>query len=296
MQRSENGSVLPLFAICFTILIGFVAVSVDSGRLYVERLALLSVADAAALSGVYCLPDDPAAAMSAAFSSAEQNGIDRSSVSVEILGDSSSKLGVTVQKPVTLEFAAALNMAPQALSVTSCAETGVATSVTGAVPFGIEAGDFVDGGDYVLRVTTGGQRRGNFHALALGLPGASSYEHMLRYGYSGVLSVGDSINTEPGSMQGPTLDGVTARLEADPLATYEYHRPGSSRLMLVPVVTSFDVAGRKEIRIDGFAMVFLESVDPSSNEVFGRFVNCVVPGESSGAGIDFGARCVKLAR
>ena len=53
LTRREDGMVSVLVALCLTALLGFVALAVDAGTLYVNRTQLQKAVDAAALAGAY---------------------------------------------------------------------------------------------------------------------------------------------------------------------------------------------------------------------------------------------------
>ncbi len=169
---------------------------------------------------------------------------------------------------------------------------------SGLVPLGVEWADFTLGQLVALKVGPGNATGGNFHALQLGeAPGASRYRENLMYGHDGVLQVGDRIPTEPGNMSGPTRDGVAYRIALDPNTTFEAVssgdvRPGSPRVVFVPVVGSFEnVHGRKTVQVLGFAAFFLEGADPDGT-VYGRFLRWRIEGEPGGP--DYGLSGVRL--
>ncbi len=82
---------------------------------------------------------------------------------------------------------------------------------------------------------------GNFAALALGSTGASIYEGNITNGYDGTISVGDLILSETGNMSGPTYDGVSYRVEHGLI------------YVVIPILNTLDVNGRKIVEIVGFA-------------------------------------------
>jgi len=302
--RQQCGSVLPFFAACMTMIMGFCAISIDAGRLYTTKLALVNVADAAALAGASRLPEDPGGGIQTARDYASLNGADPSSVSVEVLGDDGRKIRVDVQRQVRLEFAGVLFSNQEPVVVRSSAIIGVTRRAKGAEPFGLEEAAFELGLSYVIKLDSGsdpGPSQGNFHALALGLRGAATYRHNVQYGYQEYLTVGDQVDTETGNMEGPTQDGINARLNSDPLATYENHSATSPRVLLIPVIYSFDVDGRKKVLIRGFASLFLEDYrvpGSGSHEIVGRFLRRIIAGDmdQDGTVTDFGTRTVKLVR
>lgn len=82
-------------------------------------------------------------------------------------------------------------------------------------------------------------------------------------------------------MSGPTSTGVNYRVAQDPSSTYLTVQPGSERLVVIPVIDSLDVKGRKGVTIVGFAVFFLEGVGGSgkNNYVTGRFMKMAVVGD-----------------
>ncbi len=170
----------------------------------------------------------------------------------------------------------------------------------GMAPLAVEQtvlADLLPGELTELKVGPGGQTRGNFHALALGATGSKAYETNLRYGFPGVVTVGDTVATEPGNMAGPTDRAVAWRLAADPTADWRSVRPGSPRLLYVGVIDAFDsVAGRDTVTLLGFAAFFLEECEPSapSGAVCGRLLQWVAPGR--GGGQSFGFDAVQIVR
>ena len=59
--KDQKGTVIVLFALTLTVLLGFTALAIDIGDLYVGRNELQNAADAAALAGALLLPDTTAA-------------------------------------------------------------------------------------------------------------------------------------------------------------------------------------------------------------------------------------------
>jgi hypothetical protein len=59
--KDQKGTVIVLFALTLTVILGFTALAIDIGDLYVRRNELQNAADAAALAGALLLPDTTAA-------------------------------------------------------------------------------------------------------------------------------------------------------------------------------------------------------------------------------------------
>ena len=140
---------------------------------------------------------------------------------------------------------------------------------------------------------------GNYQALALGKSGASMYEYNLMNGYQDWIRIDQWIQVETGNMANPTVRACEYRISLDPLATWETVTKDSARLLKVPVLESFEVNGKGEVYVVGFAMFFLEDVRETGSdkgEIIGRFLRGVVQGEANGAAPDFGLKTVKLVR
>jgi len=141
---------------------------------------------------------------------------------------------------------------------------------------------------------------------ALDMPGggngAAEYSDALSYGYSGWIAAGDRVQTQPGTMLGPTRTGVTYRHDQDPGAEFgpelQTAKTWSARLVTVPIVRAavpglsdmgtgipdlknlpYQHSGRIDVDVIGFACFFLEPDPgpPSQGLVFGRFVSYVGP-------------------
>ncbi len=168
------------------------------------------------------------------------------------------------------------------------------------VPLAVERtalDDLLPGEMAALKVGPGDQTRGNFHALALGARGSKAYERNLRFGFPGLVRVGDVLETQPGDMTGPTDRAVQWRLAADPTSDWQSVRPGSPRLLYVGVIDTFDSAtGRDTVTLLGFAAFFLEDcgVGADPGTVCGRFLRWVAPGQ--GGGGSFGFDAVQIVR
>ncbi len=301
----QRGSVLILFAIAMVALTGFAAISLDAGWMYATHARLSNIADAAALAGADYLPDDPGMAYAVALDCAVQNGIAAADVQVSIT-ENNTRIDVHLQGPAELRFASVGGSKKVTLPADSAGAIYVVTGVVGAVPFGVESAPFVYGREYAIKLGPNGTSdgdatsySGNFHAMALATSGASQYRSFVETGYPGLLTVGQSIDTEPGNMAGPTSAGVQTRMNETAGDTFGSHPVNSARVMLLPIVDSFDVNGRKSVTIRGFAAFFLEGFDSSgSGTVYGRFMRYHTSGQVSAyrPDLDYGVRMAKLVR
>ncbi|HAA38092.1 MAG TPA: hypothetical protein DCE00_04395 [Firmicutes bacterium] len=162
--------------------------------------------------------------------------------------------------------------------------------------------NFVQGQEYELKSAAPGDLGpGNFGALALGGKGASRYESNLRDGYSGMISVGDLLDTEPGNISGPTKRAFTARINAcSHGCTYQNFRSGCPLIVYIPVVKQPTGQGRQEVEVAGFAAFFLNRNQPpgqgNESSIKGWFVDTIVPGQISPGEKSYGVAAVNLIK
>ncbi len=160
--RRESGQVLIMFLLAFSVLMGFVAMSIDVGLILHERRSLQNAADAAALAGVSELPESPGAAEAKALEWAENNGYTVESgaiitVNTPYQGDPNA-VEVVIEVEMPFFFARALG-----LESTNVGARAVASNVTGSVP-GVAllalnpwgGNSFVKGGTSDLIINGGG--------------------------------------------------------------------------------------------------------------------------------------------
>lgn len=284
--RNEQGSVVVLAALAVVVMMGFGAIAVDVGNLYLNKTRVANVADAAALAGVQDLPGDTAQAVATARSYAAQNGNGNDIVQPVVVADNNgnnTKLKVTVIRNVPYYFARVFGITPanQNVSATSTAKISPITATAGIVPWGIVKQSFVFGQTYQLKEGAGSGYNGNYGALALGGNGANTYRDNIKYGYSGQINVGDWLTTEPGNMSGPTSQGVDYRISQDPGATFQTVQKDSARIVIVPVIDDLSGNGLSQVQVVGFAAFFLEGVggQGNNNYVYGEFMQMVTPGQ-----------------
>ena len=298
LLRAQDGSVVIIFALALIVFLGILAIVADLGLLFLEKNRLSNGVDAAALAGIQELPTERARAVAVASDYIARNLKEVDSVSVDVY-DEDKEIQVTCQKTVRFALAPLIGIASSKVRVSARARTDVVTAMKGVVPVSVVKQDFAFGEQYMLKYGPepgqGSYRRGNFGALALGGTGASNFAHNLAHGYDGVIRVGDWLSTEPGNMAGPTAQAVRQRIEDDPTSTYDNVAKGSKRLVIVPIIESLDVNGRKDVQVVGFGAFFLESTSRRGNDSFivGRFIRYAAQGEI-GTGDDFGLKAAKL--
>lgn len=305
----KRGSVVVLVAAALFVLMGFVAIVADIGLLYLARTRLANAADAAALAGAQELPVDPLRATAVAEEYAGNNGVKPEELDIEVAPDSRS-VTVEAHRAVNFFFARALGIVRGRVEAAATAAVYPLAGARGIVPFSIEEQELVFGRQYVLKEGAGcgsaslgedGRMYGWFGALDLDgeSGGASGYRETVVNGCPSLVRVGDVVAVETGNMSGPTADGVLCRIaQCGDGCTYESFRRSCPRLVIVPVVRYLGVAGeKKKVEVRGFAAFFLEGVEGRGrdNNVVGRFVRTVYPGEAGDVG-DYGVETVKLVR
>jgi hypothetical protein len=298
LLREEKGAVLVLVAAALVVLLGFGALTIDVGSLFLNRERLVNAADAAALAGVQFLPADPVSAADTALYYAYQNGVEPGEVTVDISGDGKT-ITVSAVRQVGFFLAPVLGFTSTEVSAEAKARVGGVEAVWGAAPLGIPEQTLEFGELYTLKVGGGCGEMGNFGALALGGRGASNYEDNLRNGYQGWLEIGDVVETEPGNMSGPTKRAIEDRISGHEGCTFDDHCQNCPRLIYVPVYRDLGEkpGGRHDVEIVGFAAFFLDGVIPgqgNKSEVKGYFVEKLTSAARGMSENDWGLRTAKL--
>jgi hypothetical protein len=292
---NQKGSAMVMTVVVLTMIIGMSALVIDVGSVMIEKHRLRNAVDAAVLAGGQELPMYPDVARSIAAEYAEANGAVAGRILVDIDEDSCG-IRVTAEQTVDYKFASVFGLSTKDVVQSSYAKLGVAGSVyNGIRPFAVEWGDFDYGESVTLKEGGGDGETGNYGAVALGLRGANSFMDNLKFGYNGKLSVGDLIDTEPGNMSGPTIDGINYILGNDN-STFENFSKTSLRIWIIPVVDSFDALGRDQIEVSGFAAFFVENTQNVDGDavVVGRFMEYVTNADIDVAVNNYGASGLKL--
>ncbi|WDU82742.1 Tad domain-containing protein [Caloramator sp. Dgby_cultured_2] len=82
MKRKGNAAII--LVVAFTALLGFTALALDIGNVYINKVKLSNALDAAALSACLELPENPSKASIIAYEYLEKNGIDPSRTTISI--------------------------------------------------------------------------------------------------------------------------------------------------------------------------------------------------------------------
>lgn len=203
-------------------------------------------------------------------------------VSIENTFISNDTIKVKVSDPDKKTFFAGIfNINSANVGASATAMVGSPGEYTGVVPWGVLESDWIPGMDYTLKWGHG--NKGNFGAISLGGTGANNYRDNIKNGSSVSLHVGSKVDTEPGNMKGPTIQGTNDRIYGhddfifnsfedltEPVnGGYNLSR-NDSQYVICPLINEVP-NGRKEVTILAFVPFIITSV--SGSEVEGTFLN-----------------------
>ena len=208
--------------------------------------------------------------------------------------------------PVLTHFAQTLGIPNLSVNADATAEVQVLVEpcehLAPFAPEDVPPEGFLSGceNEYILKQGAGSSEQGNFQLLDLpecnedgfdgfNAGGAKAVYHYTRYGYDCCLKIDDEfVLTEPGNKVGPFRSALQERFDADlpdlreGICYQDYHGNGS-RVFVTPIIESFDVNGKKWVRIVKFAAFFLKDRPGGSmvsEGVRGQFIKYVVPGNA----------------
>jgi Flp pilus assembly protein TadG len=281
--RSQGrGQTVVMLTLLIPILLGAVALGADVAVFYYNWAQLQRGADAAALAGGSYLPRDTTSATSTAIKYAGLNGIPSGQVTSVAFGNSNTTITVKVQRTVPYMFARVLGLVSNPVSASATAGVSTAGSATGAMPIGLNSNTPYSKGQ-AIAMHSGRVAPGDWDGLALGCSGADCYRDNLTNGYSGTITVGDMVTSEPGATIGPTQQGINARIQTgvafDSSANATNFQTGDPRAVIVPVVNWNGCLGNCTVPVVTFAAVWLNSV--SGNTINATFISYVTAGSTS---------------
>ncbi|NBI28362.1 TadE/TadG family type IV pilus assembly protein [Chengkuizengella marina] len=311
--HDEKGSSLVFISISLVVLLAFVGLVVDFGKLYVIKTDLQKTANAAALSGAQELMNDAIKVEEIVGvildEHDQQNNLEDTEINME------QDVTVFLSEEVPLFFSKIFGFTKIDVPVRAKAEIKTIGSAYGVVPLGIdESVELNYYESYTLKVGPKGQSGGNgngngngnnfgsgfFGALDLGGRGASNYENNLRHGYDGVIKIGDIIETKTGNMAQPTIRPINERINS---CNYDFELGGElprdcSRIILVPVYRPLSSPGNqlKEVEVVGFAYFYImDQENDKDTSITGMFIKHTGAGSiNDDEDVDFGAYAIRL--
>jgi Putative Flp pilus-assembly TadE/G-like len=305
-RQWPNGQVIPLIAGVIAVLLGALALGTDVAVHYYNWEQIQKAADSAVLAGANSLPDNPSQAMAIAQQYAVANGVKAAEITSDTVAANDLSITMTVQRTVPYFFGHVLGLTNVTMKVSATAAPQPPTSTVGApsssaassgssgggsytpasctntgdcqvLPIGLDHNTVYSDGEQIT-LQQGQVGPGNWDLLALGGVGGSNLRTNIAVGYSGMISVGDWVLTEPGKKVGPVDQGFQDRLDAaatvDPNGTYSTHAPTNPRVIVLPIVDWEDQNGRTDVQVDAFATVWLDSY--SGGNVTVHFISQVI--------------------
>jgi hypothetical protein len=277
-RDGAKGQAMFIVIIALPVIVGALTLVMDVGNLYYNQVSMQVAVDSGVLSGALYLPSYPTQAVLVAEQYAELNGIKASEiVSCTVSADEKTVL-MTTSRDIPCFFCAVLGEGTAHAQTAPGPETNSGTGVqasasalivpiraaTGVVPLGVDYRTNLNFGN-VVQLKQGQVGAGNWDPLALGGNGASNYKSNIENGYSGKVSVGDMIGTEPGNVVGPTNSAFQYRISMGQnqfsTGTFQNHDLNDPRVMLIPVVDFSNINGNSQVPMMGFAMMWIVSVD-----------------------------------
>jgi len=298
--KQEEGASLVLVGIAFMGIMMMAGLVLDGGALFMEKRNLQKAANAAVLSSAQELTTDQASVQEIVNEVLQKHGEITSLENTQIQVD--NRVDVYLTKNVTLSFGRLFGKDTTEVKVHAAAELTSMGKAAGAAPLGID--DRVElnyYSEYKLKVDQKENEYGYFGVLALGGPGAATYEDNLRNGYEDQIEVGMVLDTETGNVAGKTRSVVSEKL----LDSCGYEAASKQidrdcdRILLVPVYTPHKQSTNqlKSVEVTGFAYFFItEPIDPKDTSITGMFVKRAGKGVYESGAYDRGAYAIRLTR
>lgn len=168
LLKDEKGNITILVTVVLFALMGIMALVIDMGVVYAEKVELANAIDAALLAGGQELPGDKTEARAKMEEYLIENGVALDEVTIEIAADGLSA-NITGTKSVPHHFAKVIGFDASDVTEQGKLILGSASSAKGGIrPFGVEKYDFQYGDQVVLKSGAGDSYNGNFGAIALG--------------------------------------------------------------------------------------------------------------------------------
>lgn len=294
--REQRGSTVVLVGASLLLLLTIAGLVIDGSTMYAAKSHLQKTANAAALSGAQELTGEEADVRAIVGDILEQHGEQASLVGAKV--EMKSNVRVQLRKQVALGFSRLFGKESVSVSVEAAAQILPMSIASGAAPLGIDESIPLEyNKPYKLKVDSSGVEAGYFGILALGGPGASTYESNLKYGYQNDIKIGDIIDTQTGNIAGKTREGVQLRIDSDPYPPGDYSHRDSPRIILIPVYRPYDQNSNqmKQIEVTGFAYFYiLEPMSSMDTSITGMFIERTGTGYAKPGTVDKGAYAIKL--
>jgi hypothetical protein len=293
--NNQRGSAILLVVFSIVFLMSMAALVVDLGNLFAVKIHLKKTANAAVLSGAQELLNSNTTVQSIVDDILKAHGEFDSLLDLNI---APQDVRIKLQRIVPLTFSKLIGISTVPVDAISTARIQQIGRARGAAPVGIdEAHQLEFGTVYKLKVDQTEVSSGNFGILALGGPGAQTYEENLLHGYDKELKIGDIIDTQTGNIAGKTRSSINERINACPNPPGDIDHKDCPRILLVPVYRPYNHNSNqlKQVEITGFAYFYI--MEPMSNKdtsITGMFIKRIDTGYSDPDAVIRGAYSIKL--
>ncbi|WP_276355197.1 pilus assembly protein TadG-related protein [Cohnella caldifontis] len=294
--RDERGNAAVLVGLALLLMLTATGLVMDGGAMYAAKSHLQKAANAAALSGAQELTGEETDVRSVVEEILAKHGEQADLTMEDVkMGDS---LRVHLRKKVPLGFSRLLGKEEATVEAEAAARISPMGSAEGVAPLGIDESIPLEfNKTYKLKVDSSGVEAGYFGVLALGGPGASTYESNLRYGYQSEIKLGDIIDTQTGNIAGKTRDGIQWRIDSDPYPSGDYSHRDSPRVILIPVYRPYNQTSNqlKQIQVTGFAYFYIaEPMSSKDTSITGMFIERTGTGYAQPGADVKGAYAIRL--
>ena len=295
-HKDQRGSSLAIVGIALAGLLAMTGLVIDMGTVYVTKTQLQKAANAAALSSAQELTHIESEVRRIALEVLALHGEENSLLEQTV--EMGQSVTVRLNRRVPLLFSGIFGFDDTPVEVKAKAELAVMGSATGVAPLGIEDTIPLEfGRTYTLKVDQTEVNNGNFGILALGGPGANTYEQNLKYGYQSRIKVGDILDTQTGNIAGKTRTGVQERINSCPYPVEETYHRDCARVILIPVYHSYLVQSNqvKKVEVTGFAYFYItEPMNFHDKTIKGLFIKRAGTGYADPAAGNHGAFTIRL--
>ncbi len=296
LAGDERGNVMVLAAIGMMAMLAMAGLVIDGGMLFYTKSHLQKAANAAVLSGAQELTGEESEVTAIIHEVLAAHDEDPSLQAVNVMKGQTVR--VNLQKDVPLLFAKIFGIDTASVDADSAAGIGPMGRAAGAAPLGIDDSIPLEfGRAYKLKVDETGVDTGVFGVLALGGPGAKTYEENLRSGYDDEIKAGDILDTETGNIAGKTRTVIQELVNQCPYTEGDPIDRDCSRVLLIPVYKPYnqDSNQMKQVEVTGFAYFFItEPMDMLDTSITGKFIKRTGTGFIDGNVRDNGAYGIRL--
>jgi hypothetical protein len=296
LVNNEKGNVLVIVAISFISLLGMAGLAIDGGLLYMTKTHLQKTANASVLSGAQELTNKQERVTEVINEILKAHKEETSMEKINIVME--DRVTIHLKKTVQLTFARLLGFKEADVRVRATAGIRPIGRAAGAAPLGIDERIPLEYyKTYKLKVDSSESISGYFGILALGGPGARTYEENLRYGYQDELKIGMVIDTQTGNIAGKTKSVVDELVNGCPEAPRDVYDRDCSRVLLVPVYRPYQLDSNqlKQVEITGFSYFYItDPMGPNDTSITGMFIKRTGTGYEETGSVTRGAYKIRI--